>query len=70
MSGKTGRYRVRKGWFGRSILQFEIDGPAFTGGHVDASTRVRYWNDVLYDNAPAQLRDASNEYTVGEKNNG
>ncbi len=42
---KTGRYRVRKGLFGRAILQAEYDTPSFIGGHVDASIRDIRWED-------------------------
>ena len=52
---KTGVYRVRKGWFGRCILQAQFNGPAFLGGQVDASIRVLYWADVAWDQAPVAL---------------
>lgn len=45
---KTGNYRVRKGWFGRAILQAEYDGPSYIGGHVDASIRIKYWRDCAF----------------------
>lgn len=46
---KTGRYRVRKGWFGRAILQAEYDSPSFIAGHVAADVRDIYWDDCKYD---------------------
>lgn len=51
----VGKYRVRKGWFKKSILQKCHDGPAFLGGQVDASIRVHYWSDVDYNQAPSLL---------------
>ena len=52
---KTGLYRVRRGWFGRCVLQAQFNGPAFLGGQVDASVRVLYWADVKWDQAPVAL---------------
>lgn len=54
---RTGIYRVRKGLFGKCILQAQFDGPSFSGGQVDASIRVLYWADVKYDSAPVLLRE-------------
>ncbi len=45
---KTGRYRVRKGWFGRAILQAEYDSPSYLAGHVDASVRDIRWEDCSH----------------------
>lgn len=52
---RTGIYRVRKGWFGKCILQAQFDRPAFLGGQVDASQRVIYWADVDWNSAPVWL---------------
>lgn len=46
---RTGRYRVRRGWFNRAILQYEYDSPSLIGGHVDASVQQIYWSDVAFD---------------------
>ena len=46
---KTGRYRVRRSWLGKAILQQEFDGPSFIAGQVDASIRDIYWRDVKFD---------------------
>lgn len=54
---RTGRYRVRKGLFGKSILQAEYDCPSFIGGKADASSRYIFWSDIDYKKAPAQLRE-------------
>jgi len=55
---KTGRYRVRKGWFGKCILQAEYDAPMFLCGKVDSSVRDIYWKDVPYTKAPTELKKA------------
>ena len=57
---KTGRYRVRRGLFGKAILQAEYESPALAGGHVDASIRVLNWEDVDYDKAPPVFCDKKN----------
>lgn len=49
---RTGRFRVRKGWGNKSILQAEYDTPSFVGGRVDASLRQLKWEDVPFDQAP------------------
>ncbi len=49
------KYRVRKGWFGKSILQRLYDSPTLQGGHVDVFTRELIWFDVSYKNAPVTL---------------
>jgi hypothetical protein len=46
---KTGRYRVRKGFRGIAILQYEYDSPSFIGGQVDACVRQLNWVDVEFD---------------------
>lgn len=51
----TGVFRVRRGWFGRAILQELMDYPTFNGFFVDASHREHKWEDVDYDHAPEQL---------------
>lgn len=49
---KTGFYRIRKGWFGKCILQELYDEPSFIGGHVDSTIRRKIWEDVKYKSAP------------------
>jgi len=51
----TGLYRVRRGMFGRSILQECIDSPSFTAGRPDSSMRYLRWEDVPYNQAPRAL---------------
>lgn len=51
----TGLFRVRKGWFGVSILQELMDFPSYSGGIVDASMREFIWSDVPYKAAPRSL---------------
>lgn len=46
---RTGRYRVRRGHFGVSVLQAEYDSPSLIAGHVDASIRRRSWHDVKFE---------------------
>lgn len=53
---KTGNYRVRKGLFGKSVLQAEYDSPSYVGGQVDSSVRYIYWEDIKYKQAPAKLQ--------------
>jgi len=55
---KTTRYRVRRGWGGKCILQKLYNTPSFIGGHVDASIRDIHWDDVDYKHAPTELTDA------------
>lgn len=50
-------YRVRRGWFGRAVLQqkFECRKIAFRqSGHVPG-TLVIQWRDVPFDLAPTRL---------------
>lgn len=55
VSKHTGIYRVRRGWFGKSVLQELLDSPSFIGGLVDASVRDFHWQDVAYREAPRAL---------------
>lgn len=43
---RTGRYRVRKGWFGKAILQAEYE----------SSSKVFKWADIHYNYAPSELK--------------
>lgn len=52
---KTGHYRIRRGLFGKAILQAEYNTPSFSGGQVDSSRRVIEWADISYKYAPAEL---------------
>ena len=52
------RYRVRRGFGGKAILQQLFDTPSFIAGHVDASIRDIHWDDVDFNHAPAELKDA------------
>lgn len=52
---KTGRYRVRKGWFGKCILQAEYNTPSYSGGQVDVHIRDIFWRDIKFKYAPPQL---------------
>ncbi len=54
---KTGIYRVRRGLFGKSILQELNDTPSFNFGSVDAYARELIWFDVDYNDAPAVLKE-------------
>ncbi len=55
INGPTGRYRVRKSFFGKSILQSEIEGPGYTGGVVDSSIRVIRWYDCDFKSTSHRL---------------
>ena len=46
---KTGRYRLRRGFGGKAIMQYEIDTPSLIGGQLAADVRQRTWHDVEYD---------------------
>lgn len=46
------KFRVRKGWFGKSILQQLVSHPAIIGNSIDSSIREYQWRDVVYDRAP------------------
>lgn len=46
---KTGHFRVRRGFMGKAILQYEIDTPSLIGGQVASDVRQRSWHDVEYD---------------------
>lgn len=52
---KRHRYRVRRGFFGKSILQRLENYPSLIGGVVDASIRDIRWVDVDYNRAPRAL---------------
>lgn len=54
---KTGNFRVRKGWFGKTILQAETDTPGYIGGQVDSTVRDVHWYDVKFEDAPAKLKE-------------
>ena len=55
MANHTGLFRVRRGLFGRSVLQECIDYPTFSGVQVDSSRRDLVWEDVPYNRAPRGL---------------
>lgn len=48
-------YRVRRGWFGKCVLQELRDTPSYIGDVVDVHIRDIYWEDVSYDKAPRAL---------------
>jgi len=56
---KTGRYRVRRGLFGKAILQAEYDEPYCNPMTKEADTRVRelMWADCPFQKAPAELME-------------
>lgn len=56
MKTGTGEYRLRKGLFGKCILQEAHNFPKYNGGHVDARTREIVWLDVDYKNAPRAFK--------------
>jgi hypothetical protein len=51
------RYRVRRGWFGRAVLQVKTNSPSWIGGFIEPELRIMEWLDVPYDEAPAELVD-------------
>jgi len=54
---RTGKYRTRRGLFGRAVLQAQYNTPALVGGKVDASVRDIFWQDVKWSKAPAELEE-------------
>lgn len=52
-------FRVRRGWFGTSILQQYFDGSALSLPYSTSG-----WVDVAYENAPASLKMAKRIDTV------
>lgn len=64
---RTGKYRVRRTWFGKCILQEYIDSPSLIGGIVDSSIRICRWEDVLYNNAAPEYRIAQKKDEKREK---
>lgn len=46
---RTGRYRVRRGFGNRAVLQEEYDSPTLIGGHVSSDIRQLNWVDVSFD---------------------
>lgn len=52
----TGIYRLRKSFFGKSILQERMSYPCLLGGEVDSSVREIVWEDVKYNKAPVILK--------------
>lgn len=67
MIGRTGRYRVRRGLFGKSILQEYVGYPSFAGGFADCSSPVFEWSDVKFVNAPPTLQLGKIEFIGKEK---
>lgn len=51
----TAIFRVRRGLWGKSILQELIDSPSYIAGRVDSSIRMFRWVDVPYKAAPRAL---------------
>ena len=49
----TGRYRIRKGWFGKSILEREILFIPIDG------EKYPLWRDCPYSEAPSCLLEAN-----------
>ncbi len=52
ITGRTGAYRVRRGWFGKAILQYQwrsLRSPQSGGGHEIG------WSDETYEKAPYVL---------------
>ena len=49
---RTGKYRVRRNWLGKCILQEMHDYPSYIGGQVDSGTRDYLWRDVEFDDLP------------------
>lgn len=62
---RTGRYRVRKGWFGKAILQAEYNTPSYTGAQVCAHMRDIFWEDVEFRHAPTKLEEISQQESRG-----
>lgn len=54
---RTGKYRTRKGLFGRAVLQAQYDTPSLIGGRVDTSVRDIFWQDIKWGKAPAELEE-------------
>ena len=48
----TRKYRTRRGWFGKAILQRLENYPSFIGGVVDSTVREYKWFDVNFDHEP------------------
>lgn len=46
---RTGRYRLRRGFGNKSVLQCEYDSPSLIAGQIDSSIRTLNWYDVAYD---------------------
>jgi hypothetical protein len=51
----VGKYRVRRGWFGKAILQSLVKYPSMIGPHPDASNPRWEWVDAEFDHAPDSL---------------
>lgn len=52
------RYRVRRGLFGKSVLQKWVCYPS---GISSALAGTCHWIDVPYYNAPVELKEATND---------
>lgn len=48
------QYRVRKGWFGKSILQQKVHYPS---GILSPLADEKRWEDVDFKHAPAKLKE-------------
>ena len=57
---RTGLYRVRKGWFGKCVLQYQS---RTLRSDWEGNGYVFRWYDETFINAPAQMEKV--EYTKG-----
>jgi hypothetical protein len=55
----VGKYRVRRDWRGRCILQKCINSPSLIGGSVAANVRDIHWADVDFNHAPVLLAETT-----------
>lgn len=58
---RTGKYRTRRGLFGKTVLQAQYDTPSLIGGKVDSSIRDVFWKDVKWERAPAELEEVNRQ---------
>ena len=46
------KYRIRRSFLGKAILQRLVSSPSLINGVVDSSIRTLSWEDVDYDTEP------------------
>lgn len=55
MANIVGKFRIRRGWFGKCILQIGVNSPSLIGGVIDITNTDQRWVDADFDRAPVSI---------------